>query len=648
MKNSKNSVNIFSVKIVVIFALLIIAVVLSFIIPKMSFVFLIIAILICGLGIYLSLTEIKDRKRRIEELSISVSKSLESSLENFDLPLAIVKLPSSIVWQNKNCSHIIPKDMILDSALNLEKQGLNKKIDIDIGNGETYTSFANSIRYKDEDALLVGFVNKTEEEKLKLLLDDTKVAVGIVFLDNYEETMQGLDEIKKAEISSEITKILVDFASKNKGIVTKIDKDKYVLLVEKQYIKVMEKESFDILERIKEVSQDTKLIVTMSLGMSYLESTLDERYKSATSALDIALGRGGDQIVIKKDKKFDFYGGTNIGIEKTSRVRARTIAQAIKDTIEKADEIYIMGHKNTDIDCIGASIGVAKVAMTLGKRAHIVIDTKCNNSTKAVIEKIKEDTNYQNVFITKDELKSLAINSVLFVVDTHKKSYTVYPDLIDEFEKVIVIDHHRRGTEFIEDAFLTYHEIYASSASELVSEILMYLDEIELTSAEAQAIYAGIVVDTKNFMFKTGVRTFEVAAYLKKFGIDFTEVKQIFQSDLTTYSLRSDIVKSAEIINEKIAISETEEVYEEMPIIAAQAADELLSITGVIASFVLCKVDDVIMISGRSMGDINVQAILEKIGGGGHLTFAGAQIAGISMEKAKKKLLDSINEYFEN
>ena len=409
----------------------------------------------------------------------------------------------------------------------------------------------------------------------------------------------------------------------------------------------MEKESFDILEKIKEVSQDTKLIVTMSLGMSYLESTLDERYKSATSALDIALGRGGDQI--KKDKKFDFYGGANIGIEKTSRVRARTIAQAIKDTIEKSDVIYIMGHKNTDIDCIGASVGVAKIAMSLGKNAYIIVDTKCNSSTKAVIEKIKEDVNYHDVFITKDELKNLnTINSVLFVVDTHKKSYTVYPDLIDEFEKIIVIDHHRRGTEFIEDAFLTYHEIYSSSASELVSEILMYLDDITLTSAEAQAIYAGIVVDTKNFMFKTGVRTFEVAAYLKKFGIDFTEVKQIFQSDLKTYSLRSDIVKSAEIINEKIAISETEEVYEEMPIIAAQAADELLSITGVIASFVLCKVDDVIMISGRSMGDINVQAILEKIGGGGHLTFAGAQIAGISMEKAKKKLLDSINQYFKN
>ena len=649
MKKSSNKINIFSVKVIIILAVIIVALFISIIFAKVSLVSVIVSILISAFGIYVAFLEIRDRKRRVEELSLSVSKSLESSLDTLDIPLAIVKLPSDIIWQNKACSHIIPKDMILDSALNLEKQGLNKKIEIDLGNGEVYSSFASNIKYKDEDVLLVRFVNKTEEEKLKLLLDDTKVAVGIIFLDNYEETMQGLDEIKKAEITSEITKILVDFASKNKGIITKVDKDKYVLLIEKQFVKVMEKESFDILEKIREVTFDTKLVVTMSLGMSYLESTLDERYKSAVSALDIALGRGGDQIVIKKDKKFDFYGGTNIGVEKTSRVRARTIAQAIKDTIEKSDEVYVMGHKNTDIDCIGASIGVAKIAKVLNKKVHIIVDTKCNSSTRLVIDRIKEDSSYEDVFLTKDEVKNInTSNSVLFVVDTHKKSYTVYPDLVDEFEKIVVIDHHRRGTEFIENAFLTYHEIYSSSASELVTEILMYLEEVELTSIEAQAIYSGIVVDTKNFMFKTGVRTFEVAAYLKKFGIDFTEVKQIFQSDLETYTLRSDIVKSAEIINGKIAISETEEEYEEMPIIAAQAADELLSITGVIASFVLCKVDDVIMISGRSMGDINVQAILEKIGGGGHLTFAGAQIAGISINAAKEKLLDSINEYFKN
>ena len=315
--------------------------------------------------------------------------------------------------------------------------------------------------------------------------------------------------------------------------------------------------------------------------------------------------------------------------------------------MQKSDKIYIMGHKNTDIDCIGAAIGVYKIAKSLDKEVHILVDAKCNSSTKSVIDKVKTQEEYENVFILPNELKKHdKTNSLLIVVDTHKKSYVAYPDVLDEFEKVIVIDHHRRGPEFIDNTLLTYHEIYASSTCELVTELLIYLEDIKLTSVEAECLYAGIVVDTKNFMFKTGVRTFEVAAYLKRYGIDFAEVKQLFQSDFETYVARVNIVKDAEIIKDQIAVSVCNENYDDMPIIAAQAADELLSISGVLASFVLCKVDDVVMISGRSMGDINVQAILETIGGGGHLTFAGAQIAGITLEEAKVKLLASIDEYY--
>lgn len=641
------NINIFAIKISYFCVLIIISAAIAFINNITFYVGMILIFILTLLCIYTCICEIKKRKQRVDELTESLENGLKKNLDLLSIPMAIVNLPTDVVWQNRACLHKIPKDVIVDSALDIEKQPENKECSVEIGNDEKYIAIGNKIKFMGYDALFILYVNKSEENRLKKLLDDTKVAVGIIFVDNYEETMQGQDEIKKAEITSKITKILGDFALENKGIITKVDKDKYIILVERQYVKKMEEESFIILEKIKEVSQDTKLTVTISIGISYLESTLDERYKSANSALDIALGRGGDQSVIKKDKKFDFYGGTTIGIEKTSKVRARTIAQAVKDTIEKTDNIYIMGHKNTDIDCIGAAVGIAKICMTFGKNVYIVIDSKCNNSTKAVIEKVKSTKNYDDVFITKDDLKKVnQANSVLFVVDTHKKSYLAYPDLIDEFEKVIIIDHHRRGSEFIENAFLTYHEIYSSSTSELVTEILMYLDNIELLPEEAESIYAGIVIDTKNFMFKTGVRTFEVAAYLKKFGIDLTEVKQLFQSDLETYIAKVEIVKSAEIIKGKIAISLTDETYEEMPIIAAQAADELLSISGVIASFVLSRVDNVIMISGRSMGDINVQAILEKIGGGGHLTFAGAQIAGISLQEAKEKLLNSINDYF--
>ncbi len=645
IKNIK--LNVFSVQIIYMCAIILISSVIACINRITFFVGISIVFVTTIVCIYMCIKEFKERKNRINELSESINLGLKTSLDLVNLPMAIVALPTDVVWQNNMASHLIPKEIIIDTALAIEKQKDSKDITVDIGNGDKYLAIGNKVKFLAQDTMLITYIDKTEEDKLKKILEDTKIAVGIISLDNYDETMQGLDEVKKAEIASKITKVLADFISENKGIITKIDKDKYVIFVERQYVKKMEGDSFLILEEVKKVTQESKLVVTISIGMSYIESTLDERYKSASSALDIALGRGGDQTVIKRDKKFDFYGGTNIGIEKTSKVRARTISQAVKETIEKCDSVYIVGHKNTDIDCIGAAVGIAKIAKHFNKSVYIVVDTKCNSSTKTVIQKVKETGNYDDVFVTKEDIKKInSQNSVLFVVDTHKKSYLSYSDILDEFEKVIIIDHHRRGTEFIENAFLTYHEIYASSTSELVTEILMYLNDIKLLPEEAEVIYAGIVVDTKNFMFKTGVRTFEVAAYLKKFGIDLTDVKQIFQSDFETYIAKVDIVKNAEIIKGKIAVSTTEEEYKEMPIIAAQAADELLSISGIIASFVLCRVENIIMISGRSMGDINVQSILEKIGGGGHLTFAGAQIAGVSIEEAKEKLLDSINEYF--
>ena len=382
------------------------------------------------------------------------------------------------------------------------------------------------------------------------------------------------------------------------------------------------------------------------MGISYSEETLEDRYNAGQSALDIALGRGGDQAVVKKDKKYDFFGGSNVGLEKMSKVKARAMAQAIRELIEKSEKVYVMGHRNSDIDCIGAAIGIVKIAKYLGKPVNIVVDAKCNASTEALIEKIKYDENYKDVFKTYADVKSEDVtNSLLVVVDTHKKSYLVEPEFLDKFESIAVIDHHRRGPEFIDNAVLTYHEIYASSATELVVELLMYMDGISISSNEAECMYAGLVVDTKNFMFKTGVRTFEVAAYLKKFGIDVAEIKLLFQNNFETYVAKVNIVKNAEFIHDKIAISVTTETHPDMPIIVAQAADELLSISGIQASFVLCMVDGIVMISGRSMGDINVQAILEKIGGGGHLTFAGAQIAGSTLEEAKEKLLESIDEY---
>lgn len=642
--------SMFSVKIICLILIVLLCVLLSLISPITIYADLSIILISSVVCLYVCINEIRNRKSRIEELTKSVDIMLKGSLENIDIPMAMIIEGTKILWQNNAARHIIPKDYMYESAIALENKNKKREsmsVTSDIGNGEVYTALGNNIHFGNTNCMLLSFINATKESSLKKMLEDTKVTVGTIFVDNYEETMQGLDEIKKAEISSKISKEIRTWVSENKGTLAQIEKDKYIVFIEKQYIDQMEEKSFEILERVKSLTDETKLPITVSIGLSYSEFELEDRYVAANSALDIALGRGGDQAVIKKDKKFSFYGGSNLGLEKTSRVRARTISQALREIMQKSDNIYIVGHKNTDVDCIGAAVGIYKIATSLGKEAKIIVDAKCNLSTKTIIEKVKSQKEYENVFLSGNEIKKQDFtNSLLVVVDTHKRSYIAYPDLLDEIDKVVVIDHHRRGPEFIDNALLSYHEIYASSTSELVTELLMYSENIKLTSIEAESLYAGIVIDTKNFMFKTGVRTFEVAAYLKKYGLDLTEVKQLFQNDFETYVAKVNIVKNAEIIKGKIAVSVCEETHSEMPIISAQAADELLSISGILASFVLCKVDEVVMISSRSMGDINVQAIMETIGGGGHLTFAGAQIAGVTLEEAKEKLLDSINNYF--
>ena len=510
INNKLLDLKIFSVKIVYLSILIIIAIIISVIEPSILYFSLIFMSIVTLLMIYMCIREVKNRKDRIIELSQSVDMVLKDSLDLIDIPMVMVTDATKIVWQNSISKHLLPKECVTDSAIKLSKdlkEANSSSTIIDIGNGESYSAIANKIRFASFDCTLITYINKTGEQQLKKTLEDTKIAVGIVFIDNYDETMQGLDEMQKAEVSSKITKELMNWMSLNKGVISKIDKDRYMIFVEKQYVEKMEENTFEILEKVRNISDLTKLPITVSIGLSYGEANIDERYNGSSAALDIALGRGGDQVVVKKDKKFDFYGGSNIGLEKTSRVRARTVAQALKEIIERVDKVYIIGHKNSDIDCIGASVGIYKIAKSLNKDATIIIDAKCNSSTKMLIDKVKASKEYENAFVVGNDLKKQDYtNSLLIVVDTHKKSYVSYPDFVDNFEKIVVIDHHRRGPEFIDNALLTYHEIYASSACELVTEILMYLDNVTLTPVEAECIYAGIVIDTKNFMFKTGVK----------------------------------------------------------------------------------------------------------------------------------------------
>lgn len=590
--------------------------------------------------------EVKFKKEKLSEITYGFDSAIGKNIKKLDLPVMYISNHMELVWENQKSQELALREYLPEIIVEANKTSRKENLVFEVDD-KKYTLHIADMMSGNETGKLVIFVDITEKIELEKVLDDTRTVMGVITIDSYDDIMQGLEEMDKVNTIAGIDREILSWINEFNGVVSKIEKDKYIYILEKQYVSKMKENSFEILEKINKVSEDkVKVPVTISIGLSFDEETLIGRYKSAVTALDIAMGRGGNQAVIKNKKKYDIYGNSGLQLDKTNRVRARMVSQALKDVISKCENVYIMGHKNSDVDCIGAAIGVYKIAKTYGKEAKIVVDVKHNNTAKVVMDKLKEDKEYEEVFMTKDDIKKQEFeNSVLVVVDTHKASYLAVPDLLEEFDKVVVIDHHRRGPEFIENTILTYHEVYASSTAELVTELLMYMDEVKLTPKEAEAIFSGIMIDTKNFTFKTGVRTFEVSAYLKKTGLDITEVKHMFQNDFETYMAKVNIVKNAEIIDGKIAMSVCTGTHKDMPVIAAQAADELLSITGVLASFVLCEIEGVVMISGRSLGDINVQAILEKLGGGGHLTFAGAQVAGVTLDEAKEKLLNIIEEY---
>lgn len=591
--------------------------------------------------------DLKLKSARIQEYGMGFNNTIGKNIKRLDLPVLFVDSVGKIIWENTKSAGLLEKEALADIAYEVNKNTKKEMPIIKIG-AQQYVIHHTEMIMNEEVGKLIVLVDITKEKELARELDETRTVIGCIIIDSFEDIMQGLEDIEKFNTTSKIDKEIVEWITKYNGVVSKIEKDRYIYIIDKKYVKDLQDNSFEILEKMNHISEDVvKLPITISIGLSYDEESLYGRYKAALTALEIAMGRGGNQAVIKNNKKYDIYDGSTIQVDKTNKVRARTISQALKDLIIKSDNIYIMGHKNSDIDCVGAAVGVYKIAKTYGKNVKIISDIKHNTTTKAVIDRLKEEKEYEDVFIGKEECKKLDYtNSLLVIVDTHKQSYLAVSDVLEECDKVVLIDHHRRGPEFIEQAILTYHEVFASSTSELVTELLMYLDDIKLTAKEAETIFSGILIDTKNFTFKTGVRTFEVAAYLKKRGVDMTEIKHLFQNDFETYMARVNIVKNAEIVDGQIAISMTQEQIKDISVIAAQAADELLSITGILASFVLCEIDNVIMISGRSLGDINVQLILERLGGGGHLTFAGAQLAGITIEEAKQKLLEEIKEYY--
>ena len=402
------------------------------------------------------------------------------------------------------------------------------------------------------------------------------------------------------------------------------------------------------MDKVKKLSENSNIKVTLSIAISNEGESNFEKYKSALAGMDIVLGRGGDQAVIRKDGKYKFYGGNTLEQEKRTKVKARTVAGSIAKIIQESSNVMIMGHSNIDIDAVGSGLGMYRLSKTLGKDAYIVSEPK-GKSLGKFLEALGENEEYEEVIITDEEAENkINQDTLLIIVDTHKANYVEFPELLQKIDKKIVIDHHRKAPDAITDVLVSFHEVYASSASELVTEIIQYAaDDVKLTLLEAESLYGGIMVDTKNFTFKTGVRTFEAAAYLRKFGVDIIRVKKWFQADLESYNAIAEIIKSVEITNDTIAIAIYDnEEDENANLICAKAADELLTISDITASFVIGKMGETVFISGRSIGDINVQIILEKLGGGGHITLAGAQLEGLTLEEAKEELMIRIQEYF--
>ena len=602
---------------------------------------------------------------QLQDLTLTVDSAAKSSLINSPFPLVILETNGNVVWKSSkfvtefadiDMDNYID-DLIIDIKDEIEKSDNKKRKSvirqIQIGK-KTYTvqgEFAKSKKYErkksPEYMMILYFIDETEKVKLKQENEDKKICVGIIMIDNYEEVTQRVDAEQKTQLMAKVESTIYDWVNETNGILVKADRDTYVYVFEQKNLEKIKEEKFAILDSIKNLVRKDKIQLTLSIAISNEGDTERDVYKSASAAMDVILGRGGDQAVIRQNGKYLFFGGKVEEVEKRTKVKARIVAHALEELIKENDKIMIMGHTNPDIDAIGSALGIYRIAKTLGKEAKIVANVE-TPSIKDLYESIKDQ--YQEIFISSETaLAQVDSATLIVVVDTHKKTYVESPELLTKTNKIVIIDHHRRSADFIDNSILTFQEVYASSAAELVTEIIQYTqNEVELSEVEAEALYAGIMMDTKNFTFKTGVRTFEAAAYLRRCGVDIIKVKKWFQSDLESYNTISEIVRKAEIVRDSIGISIYDVQEKETSLICAKAADELLTIGNITASFVLGLMEDgKVCISGRSIGDVNVQMILEKLGGGGHITLAGAQLENVTIDEAKQELISKINEYFE-
>ena len=545
------------------------------------------------------------------------------------LPASAMEQDVKFHYQNKDLrAHIqkIPMDDLLEETTLLEKEG-----DLNI-------------------LYMVYLFDETQLNRYIAENRDRRPVVGWIYLDNYEEVMERIDEVHQSLLNVLVERKISKYFSDQQGLVKKVEKDKYLVVLDQKCLDVLVEDRFSILEGVKTINIGNDISMTVSGGFGINGKGYLQNYEFARSAVEMALGRGGDQIVVKNQDEMAFYGGKTQHSEKSTRVKARVKAQALRELILSRECVVAMGHKLTDMDSFGAAIGVCRAAMTVGKPAHIVLG-ELNTNIRSWVQEFREQKEYpEDLFITHEQAMDLVDNdTAVVVVDTNKPSMTECRELLRQTKSVVVLDHHRQGTETIENAALSYIEPSASSACEMIAEILQYFEEsVKLKSLEADCIYAGIIIDTNSFVAKTGVRTFEAAAYLRRCGADVTRVRKALRENMDCYKAKAEAVRHARTYMDQFAISVLEgEDLENPSVIGAQAANELLNIIGVTASFVVTPVGDRVFISARSIDEVNVQLIMERLGGGGHLNIAGAQLSGVTIEEAVERLETTLKQMTE-
>ena len=588
-------------------------------------------------------------------------------LNEFAVPYALLDYNGKILWMNEAFATLTGKNKRYRKAVScvfpeiagdkLPKQE-DKEVDIRY-NERDYKAVMKSVSLKKlleesglvemeshSDLIALYLFDETELNQYIRQKEDEKLVTGLLYLDNYDEALDSVEEVRRSLLAALIERKLGKYFSEVDCLLKRLEKDKFILVMRQKSLEELKKKRFNILEDVKTVNIGNDMAVTISIGIGLNAPTYAQSYEYSRIAIDLALGRGGDQVVIKDRDQMTFFGGKSQQMGKNTRVKARVKAHALREFMISNDKVIVMGHKISDVDSIGAGIGIYRAAKSLNKRAHIVVNNP-TMSVRPIIESFRQNADYdEHMFINSEAAREIVDNNtVVVVVDTNKPSYTECEELLHKTKTIVVLDHHRQGSEVIKNAVLSYIEPYASSTCEMVAEILQYFsDDIRIYNIEADALYSGIMIDTNNFTAKTGVRTFEAAAFLRRCGADVTRVRKMFRDDVKSYKAKAEAIRSVETYKGSFAISVCpSEGIDSPTVVASQAANELLNVDSIRASFVLTDYQNKIYISARAIDEVNVQIIMERMGGGGHINMAGAQLPGASVNEAIHLLKETLD-----